>query len=176
MTRVVEAVKVALALFFAAVLQVSIFASVDVLGGTPDLLLVTVVAVALLRGSVYGAAGGFLGGFVADTATLETLGLSSLVLTLAGYWVGRYGETTGRDRVHAPLLSVAVVTVLFGIGLYVLHFTLGDDVSARRALVEGVPPAILFNALLTVPVYAACRRLLRQAEVAERVPTVKLLG
>ena len=83
----------------------------------PDLLLVTLVAVALLRGSVAGAVGGFFAGLVIDTATLGTLGLTSLVLTLAGYWIGRYGETTGRDRGHAPYLSVAVITVLYELGL-----------------------------------------------------------
>ena len=46
-----DAVKVAAIVFFASIAQVSIFSSVIVLGGTPDLLLVTLVCVALLRGS-----------------------------------------------------------------------------------------------------------------------------
>jgi rod shape-determining protein MreD len=125
---------------------------------------VTLVAVALLRGPIAGACAGFFGGLVSDVATLETLGLTSLVLTVAGYWIGRYGETTGRDRAHAPLLSVVVVTVLYTVGAYVLHFVLGDDVSARVALLTSVPPTILFNVLLTVPVYASVRRFLRAGE------------
>jgi rod shape-determining protein MreD len=171
-----DAAKVGLIVFLAAILQVSIFASVDVGGGSPDLVLVTVVAVALLRGTIYGAATGFVAGLLVDTATLETLGLTSLVLTIAGYWIGRYGETTGRDRGHAPLLSVIVVTVLYTVGLLALHVVLGDDVSARRAFVEGLLPAILFNALLVVPVYALCRRLIGPVDSAVRVPEVRLLG
>ena len=108
----------------------------------PNLLLVTIVSVALLRGSIFGAAGGFFGGLLVDTANLETLGLTSLVLTVGGYWIGRYGETTGRDRTHAPFVSVAVVTVLYAVGVLVLHFLLGDPVSARRILVEALVPTI----------------------------------
>ncbi len=108
-----DGVKAAVLLFVAAIAQVSIFSQIHVFGGVPDLLLVTLVAVALLRGSVAGAVGGFFAGLLVDTASLGTLGLTSLVLTLAGYWIGRYGETTGRDRAHAPFLSVAVVTVLY---------------------------------------------------------------
>ena len=103
-----DALKVGVIVFLAAILQVSVFSSVDILRGTPDLLLVTLVAVALLRGSVVGAAAGFWGGLAIDTANLATLGLTSLLLTLVGYWVGRYGETTGHERTHAPFLSVAV--------------------------------------------------------------------
>ena len=168
--------KVALAIFAAAIVQTSVLNAVELGGGTPDLLLVTLVAVALLRGPLYGAAAGFFGGLLVDTALLETLGLTSLLLTLAGYWIGRYGETTGRDRSHAPLLSVVVVTALFAVGALVLHYMLGDSVSGRLVLLEALPPAILLNLLLAFPVYALARRSLRPLAPRERVREVRLLG
>ena len=173
--RALDAAKVALLLFAASILQVSVFSGIHLLGGGPDLLLVTLVAVALLRGAVYGAVGGFGAGLVVGTANLETLGLTSLVLLVAGYWIGRYGETTGRDRAHAPLLSVFVVTILYAFGAYGLHFVLGDGVAARLVLVDALAPAILFNLLLTVPVYALTRRWLRPVE-AMSAREVRLLG
>lgn len=173
--RAVEPLKAGALLFLAAVVQASILSTVDALGGRPDLVLVTLVAVALLRGSVAGAVGGFFAGLVLDTATLETLGLTSLLLTVFGYWIGRYGETTGRDRAHAPYVSVGVVTVLYALGALVLHFVLGDHAPARLILLHRLPAAIVFNLLLTLPVYAAVRRLLRSA-AAERVAEVRLLG
>jgi rod shape-determining protein MreD len=172
----VEILKVGALLFVAAIVQVSIVSSLDVLGGRPDLLLLTLVAVALLRGSVYGAVGGFVAGLVVDTATLETLGLTSLLLTVFGYWIGRYGETTGRDRGHAPYVSVAVVTVLYALGALILHFVLGEHAPARLILLHRLPPDVLFNLLLTLPVYAVCRRLVRPAEWGDRATEVQLLG
>jgi rod shape-determining protein MreD len=147
-----------------------------VLGGVPDLLLVTLVAVALLRGTIVGAAGGFFAGLLVDTATLETLGLTSLVLTFGGYWIGRYGETTGRDRTHAPFVSVAVVTVLYAVGVLVLHFMIGDPVSARRILLESLVPTIAFNLVLTAPVYWVVTKLLPPLDWRERAGEVRLLG
>src|SRR5581483_476170 len=125
-----DGVKAAVLLFVAAILQVSIFAQVRILHGGPDVLLVTLVVVALLRGSLLGSIAGFVAGLLVDTATLGSLGLTSLVLTLAGYWIGRYGETTGRDRAHAPFTSVAVITVLFAVGVLVVHFVLGERAPA----------------------------------------------
>jgi rod shape-determining protein MreD len=145
--------------FVAVVLQSAIVSSIEPAGGTADLVLLTLTAVALLRGAVFGAVVGFYAGFLLDAADLETLGLSSLLLTLAGYWIGRYGETTGRDRAHAPLLAVAVVTVLFALGSLAMHYVLGDPVSARAGLVDALPAEIVLNLLLTIPVYALCRRI-----------------
>jgi rod shape-determining protein MreD len=173
--RAAEAGKAGLLLFLAAIVQVSILGDIDILGGTPDLLLVMLVAIALLRGSLFGAAGGFFAGLVVDTATLGTLGLTSLLLTVAGYWIGRYGETTGRDRGHAPFLSVAVVTLLYAVGALLVHFMFGRHAPAGTVL-RDVWPAIVLNLVLTAPVYVACRRLLRPLEWGERSQEVRLLG
>jgi rod shape-determining protein MreD len=170
-----DGVKIAVLLFVAAIAQVSIFSQVHVFGAVPDLLLVTLVGVALLRGSVAGAVGGFFAGLIIDTATLGALGLTSLVLTLAGFWIGRYGETTGRDRGHAPYLSIAVVTVLYDVGLLVVHFVLGESAPAG-AVVRSLLPAIVLNLIVTRPVYALVRRLLRTLERSELSAEVQLLG
>jgi rod shape-determining protein MreD len=174
--RAVDAAKSGALLFVAALVQVSIVSPVSLFGGSPDLLLVALVAVALLRGSLYGSIGGFFAGLVVDTANLGTLGLTSLLLSFAGYWIGRYGETTGRDRVHAPFLSVAVVTVLYAIGGLVLHFVLGDHVSASRVIVHALLPSMVLNVLLTAPVHALCRRIVRPPEWGDRAVEVRLLG
>lgn len=169
----VDVLKTAAIAFVATIVQVSVLNATTPFGGAPDLVLVTLVAIALLRGSVYGAAAGFFAGLVIDTATLATLGVTSLLLTLAGYWIGRYGETTGRDRAHAPLVSVAVITILYTVGALVLRFMLGEDVSPGDVF-HALPPTLLWNVILAVPVYALCRRLLGQRD--ERVQEVELLG
>ena len=172
----VEPAKAAVLVFVASVLQVTIFSGIEILGGTPDVVLLTLVAIALLRGSIYGAACGFAAGLLVDTANLGTLGVTSLLLTLAGYWIGRYGETTGRDRAHAPFVSVAVATVLVQFGALILHYMLGDSVSARRVLLEALPSKVALNLLLTLPVYALTRRLLAIATQPEGATQVRLLG
>ena len=171
-----EAAKAAGLLFLAAVVQASLVSGVIIFGGSPDLLLVTLVGVALLRGSFAGAVAGFFAGLVLDTATLSTLGLSSLLLTLAGYWIGRYGETTGRDRAHAPFVSVGVVTVLYALGSLMLHFVLGEPAPARAVLIDGLLPAVALNLLLTAPAYAIVRRVLRPVSWTNRTSEVRLLG
>jgi rod shape-determining protein MreD len=154
-----DVAKIVGVVFVAAIVQTAVVASFDVGSGSPDLLLVVIVAVALLRGSIAGAAAGFFGGLLVDTASLDTLGLTSLLLTLAGYWVGRYGETTGRGRPHASVAATAAVTLLYLVGAFFLHVLLAEDVSGR-VLGEAIPVAMLFNVLLTLPVFALMRRLL----------------
>jgi len=161
---VITDIKVGVLIFVAAIAQVSMLEPhAAIYGGTVDVLLVTLVCTALVRGSVTGAIAGFAGGLIVDIATLGTLGVTALLLTVAGYWAGRYGETTGRDRAHAVPLAVAVITVLYAIGGLGLYYMLGTDVSAHRALVTTLLPALPLNVLVAWPVSKLCRALFRPA-------------
>jgi rod shape-determining protein MreD len=171
-----EGAAVAGLVFVAAVLQASLFSSLDVFGGTPDVLLIALVGVALLRGAVTGAVAGFAGGLLLDVLTLDTLGVTALLLALAGYWTGRYGETTGRDRAHAPIVSIVVVTMLVLLLGFVLHFLIGEEVSARRALFEAMLAGVGLNLLAGAPVFALCRAVLRPRGGGGRTAEVQLLG
>jgi rod shape-determining protein MreD len=171
-----DATRAGTAVFVAALFQAAIFSSFSILGGAPDVLLVTVISLGLLRGSVPGAVLGFAGGLVVDLLTLDTLGLTSLVLTLAGFWAGRYAETTARGR-WLPLFStVAVTTVLAGFFGFALHYMLGDDVVARHALFTALWPAVLLNLAIAAPVHALVRAIVGERVVFQRAGEVELVA
>lgn len=163
------ALKVGPLVFVAAVFQVGAISGSHVLGAESDLLLVTLVVVALATGSVTGAVAGFAGGLLVDVMTLDTLGTTSIVLTVAGYWAGRYGETTGRGRPYAAPLAAFAITLLATPANVALHFLLGQPASARAAFATLIPSAIV-NAALAFALFPLCRRFLAQPSRRRRGP------
>ena len=157
----IDLVKGVVLVFVVAVLQTTVFSTVDILGGVPDVSLVVLVCVALLRGPVAGALCGFVAGLVVDVATLDTLGVTSLLLVLVGYWIGRYGETLAQERRPRPYLAVVAATVLYAIAALALRAVLGESPSARLVLVDSLFPDIALNLIVALPAFALCRRLLR---------------
>ena len=139
-----DAAKAAGLLFLVVVVQLSVMANVDILGGHPNLLLVTLVCVSLLRGAVFGAVAGFSVGLLADTGVFGTLGFTALLLT-----------------------------VLYQISALVLRYMLGEPAPASH-IFAALAPTVLLNLILTVPVYALTRRLLRPRDWVTR--EVRLLG
>jgi rod shape-determining protein MreD len=170
-----DSVKAAFLLFVAMLVQVSTLSAYSPFGGNANIVLVVLLSIALFRGSVFGAVAGFGAGLLLDMANFSTLGFTSLLLTLAGFWIGRYGETTARDRFHAPFTSVGVVTILYALGALALLFVLGDPAPAG-AVVSSIPATVLLNLLLTVPVYAFVRRLFPPVDMYDRIHEVRLLG
>ncbi|HSC51590.1 MAG TPA: hypothetical protein VLD16_15115, partial [Gaiellaceae bacterium] len=66
--------------------------------------------------------------------------------------------------------------VLVQLGALILHYLLGDDVSARTVLLDALPAKVFLNLLLTLPVYALVRRLLAVGAPVETATEVRLLG
>jgi rod shape-determining protein MreD len=152
---VARGARIALVLFVVSILQVSAFSTVSLGDASPNVLLVTLVAIALLRGAVTGAVSGFAVGLLVDVATLGTLGMTALLLTLAGFWAGRYGETTG-------------------LGGYVLDSVLGGPTAFASTLLA-LPAALIWNALLVYPVFSLARHVIGTPERVERAREVELL-
>ncbi len=147
--------------FAAVLLQLSGFGPTRILGGTPDLVPLAVAAVAIYAGSVPGAAMGFATGVLLDLAVGSTMGVSSLVLTAVGYGVGRYREV--RDPAHGllPIPVGAVATAGWVATFAAVSFMLDVAAPVDALVLRDMLVTILLNALLAVPVFAACRWLLR---------------
>ncbi len=168
---VLDGVKTAVLVTVVAIVQVSVVTPFEVARGHIDLVTVTLVAVALLRGPIVGAVAGFWIGLILDTATISTLGLTSLVLTLLGYWAGRFGEGTTRSSPHPPLIAVTLGTIWVVLGTALLEFMLGEGVPAGDVLGRVLLPTLALNLLVAYPVYRLVCRILPPEIRARREAT-----
>jgi rod shape-determining protein MreD len=154
---VIAILAIGLAVLFAA----SLSANTTLFGGAPDLVCVVVVSLALLRGPELGALAGFGAGLALDALTWQPLGLAALVYCLVGYSAGRLGERLSDHAPLSPLVVVAIESLVARIGLTVLGFLLGSELSVQEGFSLGALPSAALDVLLAIPLYALLRRGLR---------------
>ena len=151
-------------LLLAVVLEVTLLAPLPFPGATPPLVLVVVAALAFAFGPTTGAVCGFVGGLLLDVAppAAGTLGISALLLTVVGYFLGRLGDPNDRPLV----LSVggtagAAAAVVLGTA------TLGGLLGNPRVQWGEVPvmmiTAFLYAAMLSVFLIPLIQRLARRS-------------
>ena len=151
----------------AVILQLSGLGPLRILGGHPDLVPLAVAGVAIYAGSVPGAAVGFGAGFLLDLLVGGTMGASSLVLTAVGYGVGRYREV--RDPAHG-LMAIpvgAAATIGWVVAFGAVSFMLDVGASVSALVFRDMLVTLLLNILIAIPVFAACRRVLRPVLVVD---------
>ncbi len=132
-----------LAAALAVVLQTTLFAQVRVFEVAPDLVMLTVIAVARRLDAEPAVLLGFTSGLAVDLLGSSPLGLRALVLTLIAYATVR---TRDRFDINIVATGLAVVLLsLLGVVLVVVIGTLFGEASFRDPNV--------FRKILLVPVY-----------------------
>lgn len=144
--------------FVTVLLQLMFFAQVPVFGAIADVSPLVVMAVGLLCGSVAGASMGFSIGLMIDTALLQTMGLSSLVLIAVGYYAGRLRDMRDPQGTLAPVWLGAAAASIATIGYGVGQFLLGAELPLTWPLISTTLSTIVLDALIAIPVVALVRR------------------
>ena len=149
--------------FATVVIQQAAVSQISIFGVSADLSPLVVMSVGLLAGSLPGAIMGFGTGLLVDTVLVQTLGVTSLLYIVIGYWAGRLREV--RDPAHAlvPLAAGAAATAVAGIGMTLIQFLLGVDAPVSLLLAQQIFVTVLVNTLLALPVYALVRRVIQPA-------------
>ncbi len=140
--------------------QIAAVSQLPILGEPADLSPLVVASVGLLLGSIPGAIMGFAMGLFIDLALVQTLGLSSLILTAVGYGAGRVRDL--RDPLgQSPLVALAVgagATAAASIGYSVMQIALGVDAPVSFLLIRDIFVGLIVNALIALPVYVVVAR------------------
>lgn len=140
--------------------QTGVVSEVPVFGVTVDLSPLLVAFIGLLCGSTVGAVSGFAIGLLVDLALVQTLGLTSLVFTLVGYWCGRLRELRDPQAALTPLLVGAGATAGALVVYSLMEFMLGVDAPVSLELLRQIVLGVLVNTIVALPMWVLVRRCL----------------
>jgi rod shape-determining protein MreD len=143
--------------------QIGVVSEVPVFGVSADLSPLLVAFVGLMCGSTVGAAVGFAVGLLVDLALVQTLGLTSLIFTLIGYWCGRLRELRDPQAALTPLVVGASASAVSLVGYSLMEFMLGVDAPVSFELLRLIVLGVLVNTILALPMWALTRRALEGA-------------
>jgi rod shape-determining protein MreD len=151
----------------ALVLQVSVLARLHLPGAVPDLVLLTVLGLALVYGHVGGALVGFGAGLLSDLAPPadHAAGRYALVLCVIGYLAGLVKPENGRLKSATGPLAVVAVAAVGSTLLYAGVGALVGDTAARHVGLPGLLfTAALYDLLLAPFVVPGIMALARRAD------------
>src|SRR5713226_3647737 len=142
----------------ALILQTTVLPHLALFRVVPDLMLVVVICIGLVRGPSSGATAGFVGGMLRDLLLDAPTGLSALAYVTVGYVVGAIRPYVQSSSVAVPLIGVFAGSVV-GTAFYTL---LGMLLAVPAQTLARVAQVILltgvYNTLLVPFAYPVVRR------------------
>jgi rod shape-determining protein MreD len=142
-----QGLVIGLCVLFAVIVEVTLLSRLGLPGATPDLVVVTVVALALAMGPTQGAAAGFAAGVLIDLAPpADTLlGINAIVYIAIGFVTGSVIDA--RDRT-VPIM-IGIVGLAAGAATLVIA-ALETLLGSGRVSWQDVPGMVLSSALYAI--------------------------
>ena len=158
--------KVALVIFTAVLLQVTVVAKLPIADVRGDIVLLVAIAAGLESDGEHGAIVGFFAGLTFDLLLDTPVGLSALTYALVGFVVGTLQSKVLRSTWWIPVLATMLASALG-----VLIFALLDQVLGQATVDPARLPAIVgvvavLNGLLSRPARWAMRHALSDSSHA----------
>lgn len=141
--------------------QAGVVAEIPVFGVTIELTPLLAAFVGLLCGSMAGALAGFGIGLFVDLTLVQTLGVTSLLFTLIGFWAGRLRELRDPQAALTPVAVGAVASAIALVGLSVIEFMLGVDAPVSFELLRDIVLGVVVDTIVALPFWVLVRRALR---------------
>ena len=142
-----QVLVIGIAVFAAVIIELTLLSRLGLPGATPDLVVVTIVAIALAMGPTQGAAAGFAAGILVDLAPPgDTLvGVNAIVYIAIGFITGTVIDP--RDRT-VPIM-IGIVGLSAGAATLAIA-ALDTLLGSGRVEWEEVPWMVLTSALYAV--------------------------
>ncbi len=143
------------------VIQIGVLSEVTVFGVNIELAPLLAAFIGLLCGSIPGAAAGFAIGLLIDLALVQTMGITSLLLTLVGFWAGRLREIRDPQGALVPVIVGAAAAGVAFVGYALIEFLLGVDAPVSLQLLRDIVLGVVVDSIVALPFFLIVRRALQ---------------
>jgi len=149
----------------AVVMQVAVLPWLPFPGGTPDIVLTVVLALALAAGTRAGAVGGFGAGLALDLAPPadHAIGQWAFVLCLVGYLAGLVSREA-RESTAVVLVTAGLAALVTPVAFALVGALLGDPRHSWAGVLRALPSDVVYVLALTVFVVPAMLALVRSRD------------
>ena len=134
-------------------LQSTVFTSLQIAGGIPNLLMMLCSATGYQFGKLPGMVCGFFCGLMLDFAGDGIIGVNALIFLWIGYLNGFLHKYYVKNDVFVPLALTAASELIYCFFMYVFNFLIRGRLSVLSYLKTNILPTLIYTVVLSVVVY-----------------------
>jgi len=140
-------------IFFIVLIQSTILDYIKVYNVKPNLMLIFVICIALLRGNVEGAVSGFLSGLFLDSICGKLLGLYSLLGLYLGLIIGSVNKRIYRENFLVIIFFTFISTIVYEWVVYFFSVSSKTQAEMLFSLTNIILPEAVYNSIVSILVY-----------------------
>ena len=143
----------AIMIFLVYFLQTGVFTHLTLGGIVPNLFIICIVSIGIIRGKKDGCILGFFLGILTDALFASYFGFYALVLSVIGYLAGYVHQIFYEEDMTLPIVMIGIADILYGIIIYVFSFLTRGRMNFFIYLRKIIIPEMIYTLILAVFLY-----------------------
>jgi rod shape-determining protein MreD len=135
------------------ILHTTVLQHISIMGVKPDITTAVVISLSIMLGKEGGTAVGLASGLLQDIMFSKPVGVTVFYYSIMGYIAGVYSEKIFRDNMIVPVVFTAGATVFKYAVIVFFGYVLNTGIPLLYCLRYLALPEILYNSILSLPVY-----------------------
>jgi len=156
-------------IYIIILLQSTLMENIRVFNVKPNLMIIFIVSVALLRGNVEGAIIGFFMGLCQDALSGKVIGFYSLVGLYLGLIIGSVNKRLYRENFLVIIFFTFVSTIVYEFVVYFLNTFSINNIEFVFPFRNFILPEAIYNSFVSIFVYIFVVNFSRKLESTNKV-------
>jgi len=150
-------------------LQTTLLEYIEINNIKPNLLLVFIVSVALLRGNIEGAVNGFFAGLMWDIVSGKVIGFYALLGMYLGLIIGSLNKRIYRDNIFVALFFTFSSSIVFETVVYFFGVFLKGNTDFLNFFTKIIFPEALYNTASVILIFFIVVRVDRRINKTQKL-------
>ena len=135
------------------IIESTIISYISILGYVPNIALIIITVVSLLKGKYHGAFLGLFLGLTQDILFGKVLGVNALIYFILVYTTGLIRNALNVDNLTIPVITTGLVTIAYNLLYFLIMFFLSMDINKNVLMKNIFSLEILYNGILSIFLY-----------------------
>jgi rod shape-determining protein MreD len=140
-------------LYFTLIVQTTLLDYIKIYNIKPNLVLILIVCVTLIRGGMEGAVFGLVAGLLQDILCGNSIGPYALLGFVIGFGLGGFNKRFYRDNIFICAIITFVVSIIYESFIILPGISLSDYQLILQILKNDILIEALYNTVISIPLY-----------------------
>lgn len=155
-------------IFICFLLQTSFFGIFKLADVMPNVLIILISSVAMMRGQKEGMIVGFICGLLIDLVYSPYLGMFAFVYMIFGFVSGYFNRIYYENDILVPILVIGLTDMAYGFCMYIIYGLLQNHLHVWTYFGRIILPEVVYTAALGLLLYRILLRINRWLEKCEK--------
>jgi len=163
-----KAVYFSILLYITIIIQTTLLNYISIYNIKPNLILIFIICIALIKGGLEGAFVGLIAGLLQDILSGSSIGPNALLGFLVGFSLGGFNKRFYKDNIFACAIITFIISIIYESIFVLPYIPINDYATIISVFKSDILVEAIYNVVMCLPIYILILKINNKIDYKEK--------